>query len=405
MRIGIDASPASLRGSGTGRYAALLVRSLLDVDEEMNREEFRRYRIAPLPSRFPAWVLDALTRLWHVARLLAEEARARVRLAPGHRWRAWRHGFTAQSYVLYGLATRPVHDYLSDVARTRTHRINGPFNHLFRNKLVFGHVMERFGVPQAPAHALLHRGSVQPLDASPPSDQPAAWLRELLDREGRLVLKPAFGGMGTGLLFLDSRDGEVTVNGVDSSLDAACELIDPLEPYLVAGFVEQGAYAARVYARTTNTIRLLTLWDDVTGAPFVAAAAHRFGTARSFPVDNFHAGWGGLSARLDVETGELGAAITLSTDGRVCGYEQHPESGAPIRGVRVPFWSETVAVILRAATHLAYAPAIGWDLVITDRGGCCLEANSPPGPAVWQVHQPLLADMRVRRFYQRHHII
>lgn len=34
MRIGIDASLASLRGSGTGRYAALLVRSLLDVDQE-----------------------------------------------------------------------------------------------------------------------------------------------------------------------------------------------------------------------------------------------------------------------------------------------------------------------------------------------------------------------------------
>ena len=44
-------------------------------------------------------------------------------------------------------------------------------------------------------------------------------------------------------------------------------------------------------------------------------------------------------------------------------------------------------------------PLIGWDMLMTDDGYSILEANSPPGITVWQVHAPLLRDPRVARFF------
>jgi hypothetical protein len=61
--------------------------------------------------------------------------------------------------------------------------------------------------------------------------------------------------------------------------------------------------------------------------------------------------------------------------------------------------------VLAAAARLPEAPAIGWDLVVTEAGCCFLECNTPPSVGVWQVHAPLLADPRVRRFYEEYGII
>ena len=56
--------------------------------------------------------------------------------------------------------------------------------------------------------------------------------------------------------------------------------------------------------------------------------------------------------------------------------------------------------LLDAARCLPEAPLIGWDVLMTDGGYSILEANSPPGVSVWQVHAPLLADPRVARFFR-----
>src|SRR5262245_8360167 len=255
-----------------------------------------RYRVTPVPSRFPERTLDVLTHLWYLMLLMTSEARTSVRLSPRHRWRAWRAGFSSQSYEVYGLATRPHTDYLSDWAQTRVFRVNGPFNALFRNKLVFARLLEHFGVPHAPAGELLHRGLVHCLDGGGSSRDLDSWLRTRGTGERAVVLKPAFGGGGGGIIFLRATEVGFTINGVAASGAEVGRLLQPLEHYLVTTLVEQGEYARRIYPPTINTVRLLTLWDDDTGRPFVAAAAHRFGNARSFPVDNFHAGRGGLSA-------------------------------------------------------------------------------------------------------------
>ena len=46
------------------------------------------------------------------------------------RWRGWRHGFGAKSYVIYDLDAHDPRQYLTDYATMfRIEHVNGPFTH------------------------------------------------------------------------------------------------------------------------------------------------------------------------------------------------------------------------------------------------------------------------------------
>jgi len=366
---------------------------------------YAAYRIEP--PRPPAAPRIKAVLIWtaRMLRLVRGELRSPIPLPLAKRWRGWRHGFGAKSYVIYDLDAHDPRLYLSDYAtRFRIEHVNGPFNALVGNKLAFARIMALHGLRHPRVHAFLDRGSVHDLDGARPPARVGDWLAGRLEAGGTLVLKPATGGEGRGIIFLGRGPAGLSLNGVPAAADAAA-FLSTLRRYLITELARQADYAARIYPETTNTVRILTLWDLEIGAPFIAAAAHRFGTARSAPVDNWHGGWGGLSARIDPGSGMLGPGATLSETGRLCWHERHPESGAPIAGVRVEHWAETAATVLGAAARLPEAPAIGWDLVVTGEGCSFLEGNSPPGAFVWQVHAPLLADPRVRRFYEAHGVV
>jgi len=365
-----------------------------------------RYRIAPVAAprapRFKA-LLAWGSRVLRFAR--AELKSVDLSLSVADRWRALRLGFSATSYVLYQLATRDSRDFVSDFdVRLRSDRVNGLFNAIVRNKLVFARTMALHGFRHPRVHAWLDRGQVHDLEARKPAESAGEWLARLQPGERR-VLKPVAEGQGQGIIFLCRTAQGFALNDVAVALDEVAALLSELRRYLITDFAVQAPYAAALYPETTNTVRVLTLWDLALSRPFIAAASQRVGSSRSAPVDNFHSGRGGLSARIDVETGRLGPGATLSGAGQLSWHERHPESGAPIAGVRVEGWEELAASVLAAAARLPEAPAIGWDLVMTEAGCCFLEGNTPPGLSVWQVHGPLLADPRARRFYEAHGVI
>ncbi|HXJ83395.1 MAG TPA: sugar-transfer associated ATP-grasp domain-containing protein [Candidatus Methylomirabilis sp.] len=371
----------------------------------MPPELLARYRIAPIERPRAPRLKALLTQGSRVLRLAGEELRADLPLSLADRWRGWRNGFGANSFILYQLERRDPGDYLSDYAvRLRSDRANGLFNAVVRNKLVFARTMALFGLRHPRVYAWLDRGRVHDLERHIGESRARDWLTGL-EQGQRRVLKPVAEGQGQGIVFLARDARGLSVNDVAIALDDLDAFLLALRGYLITDFVVQAPYAAAIYPGTTNTVRVLTLWDMDLGRPFIAAAVHRFGSSRSAPVDNFHAGRGGLSARIDPASGWLGPGATLSDANRLSWHDHHPESGAPIAGIRVEGWTETADSVLMAAARLPEAPAIGWDLVITEAGCCFLEGNSPPGVQVWQVHGPLLADPRVRRFYEAHGII
>ncbi|OMH25729.1 sugar-transfer associated ATP-grasp domain-containing protein [Motiliproteus sp. MSK22-1] len=101
------------------------------------------------------------------------------------------------------------------------------------------------------------------------------------------------------------------------------------------------------------------------------------GAAFKMPVgegvaDNFAAG--GIASPIDLETGELGMAVAKKCLGD--SYCQHPDTGAPIIGRKLPYWQETVALIKRAHQQVADYVFLGWDIGLSKDGPVILETNS-----------------------------
>jgi hypothetical protein len=105
-------------------------------------------------------------------------------------------------------------------------------------------------------------------------------------------------------------------------------------------------------------------------------AVLRMARAPGIVVDNFHAG--GIAARVDLQTGEVGPATDLGTNRGTQWWETHPVTGARIRGRRVPMWDEVIDLVLRAHAAFPDQIVIGWDVAILRYGPRLIEGNKSP---------------------------
>ncbi|MEF8863318.1 MAG: sugar-transfer associated ATP-grasp domain-containing protein [Haloarculaceae archaeon] len=230
----------------------------------------------------------------------------------------------------------------------------------------------------------------------------AAWIESHLEAAGALILKPIYGQGGQDIFVcrFDSEHG-YCVNGEPRTAEEFASLIEGLEENLATEFVEQAGYAEELYPASTNTLRILTLWDYDRDEPFVAGAVHRIGTDASAPVENWSRG--GLSAEIR-DDGLLSAAAGWeSTAGELRWCDVHPDTGGRIEWREVPGWSAVRDRVLEMAGEFPYLPRLGWDVVITGDGEFrVLEINAHAGIKTLQVHRPHLEDPRVRRFYEYH---
>jgi hypothetical protein len=366
-------------------------------------DPFQRFRI-PANRRDRGTVELELRGLVRLARALREEVGTPFRVPWRARVAALRRGFTSMAAVLYQLAEGDPALYMPDlVFALRGYKLNGFLNPVVGNKLVLARILASHDVPHPPVRAMVVHGRLHDADGSLGDDVGAA-LAALASRSSALVFRPDWSGGGEGVFFVRREAGVWSINGIAADLADVRALVAALDRYVVTEFVEQAAYAREIFPRTANTLRVLTLWDRNEG-PFVAAAVHRFGTSRSAPIDNWHQGRGGLCTWVDCEAAVLGRSATLDEHLRLEWRDHHPETGRAIAGVAIPHLADTLAGIVRAARCLPGAPCIGWDVIVTDRGFSILEANSPPGLFVWQVHAPLLAEPRAARFFASRGIV
>ena len=120
-------------------------------------------------------------------------------------------------------------------------------------------------------------------------------------------------------------------------------------------------------------------------------------------MDNFSLG--GIAALVDTKTGRLSESLQVSPTGRPKPMPHHPDTGAAIDGAVIPEWPDVVNRVLSLAAEHSYLPYVGWDVVVTDDGIRMLEGNANTGMHLLQVHGPLLADSRIRRFYEQRGLI
>ncbi len=354
------------------------------------------------------WRVMAARTAWQTltALIRSEVANGRSELPWGHRLRAYRHGMTTETYVLYDLRNKEseaIRLYVNDFDRIiKPGRIDGWFKHILQDKLVFAASLAFFDLDVVPEiFGTIFGGTINwrnPIISNPS-------LSELLARERRLILKPIRGEGGGGVFLLQQESGVILANGKPISKAQLDSRIARLDAYLIQRAVTQAAYSAQIFPSSVNTIRIVTMRDAHTGNPFIAAAAHRFGTKESMPVDNVDKG--GLSAHIDVASGRLGKALPYLRKGvGMTWHETHPDTGAALSGVEIPRWGEIKGEVLAIADRFPQLPIIGWDAVIdTQHKLVILEGNVKPALRILQMHGPLLADPRVRDFYRRHGVI
>ena len=364
------------------------------------KNEFEHLGIRP--NQRPSGNLEIQMRCAvRVFRAVLAEARSKQGLPWKQRLRAWKTGFSSKSWAMYNLAENDPYLYIADLrGALNSYRINGFFNPIIGNKLVLSRLLDGSRIPHPRVVSNMIRGQLFEEDASFEADLPKALCRTL-ERYPRQVFRPTWSGSGEGVFFLSQDSDGLRLNGRKITLESACALLARLDRYLATEFLQQAGYASNIYHDSTNTLRVLSLWDFPHGGPYIAALAHRFGSKRTGLTDHYHGGYGGLSASVDLQTCTLGKAATQSGNNQLVWTSSHPESGQPIEGVVIPGLKPCIEGLVQAASRFPFCPLIGWDVVITESGYSVLEANTQPALTALQVHEPLLKDPRNRRFFQR----
>lgn len=228
------------------------------------------------------------------------------------------------------------------------------------------------------------------------SDTASAILSLLYSKE-RLVVKMKRGSGGNYVYICTKTNGGVTINGSDLTESEFMQFIAGLDGYLVQEYVDQAGYLDNINPNSANTIRILTIHPEG-GSPFIAVAVQRMGTSKSRGFDNFSQG--GLSAEINIKTGELSKAVRPENSMKPYWYDTHPNTGTQIEGYEIPEWDAICDQLLQIARSLPEVKYAGWDVLITEPGEFILiEANSQSDVDLLQVHKPLLADDNVREFY------
>ncbi|WP_166354821.1 sugar-transfer associated ATP-grasp domain-containing protein [Phytoactinopolyspora limicola] len=314
------------------------------------------------------------------------------------RW--WIKGFLSRSAILYDLDHNDPAEYVSDLQRVyRTKRmVHERLQDVINNKLTTHLLLGTMDIRSAELLGVYWRRAVHRFPGEERVELPVYLTRMRIAQQ--VFFKVLSGAEGKNI-FAVKRVDEATwaVNGVAKDLDETVGVFYVQNrPLIVEEGLEQHAKQHALYPHAVNTIRVLTMIDVTNGhTPFIATAVQRIGTDGSAPADNWSRG--GLSAKIDLDTGQLGRATRLPQGDTVEWFDAHPDTGAPISGVEVPYWSEVRDLVLHSARVLSFMEYIGWDIVVTPDGPVVLEANINTGMNVLQAHQPLFTDRRARAYY------
>ena len=292
------------------------------------------------------------------------------------------NGITAANYYAYGLHRASVswkdkQAYIGDFDRWRWQLTANALTYRFvtGDKLVFCRYMTAVGVPLPRFLGAIGPGGRAETGESLESDSEVrTWLEDKAIQD--VVLKPACGGHGAGVLVLGQRlHGTLQWERVPSGHITCDELLAhirslrPDQPrFIVQERLRPHPCLAVFSPDVVHTARVLTLLDSNVE---ILLATLRIGLGHS-PVDNFSRG--NLAAPIELNTGRLGKAV-LSRDQSLVRLATHPVTGAPIEGGVIPDWEEALAALRTAAMAVPFDPLLAWDVAFSSRGPVVIEAN------------------------------
>ena len=310
---------------------------------------------------------------------------ARILFAPDHfhvgLWNRLRWAVTdcymCDQVHLYRLNEGTRDQYLSEFDWYRSRVINHPYDTMLNNKVLCAQMLEPFANVPTVLYFTEKGHIVRAQDAHGWATQDE--VLEAIRREGRTFIKPVSSGKGKGVHLLGYADGAYSVDLAPASEQDIRALISGND-WHICRYAEQGAFLNGIFPDTSNTVRAITMRDPATGEYRLFFAVLRIGTRSTIPVDN--GSKGGLVAKIDLATGELSEARSIQADVHM---DTHPDTGAAIKGARIPNWDKVERELVELAAHFPFIEFVAWDILLGDDGFSVIEANASSGVNIIQV--------------------
>jgi alpha-L-glutamate ligase-like protein len=207
-------------------------------------------------------------------------------------------------------------------------------------------------------------------------------LRDYLGDREDFVIKPNRGAAGRGVLVVVGREGPNYVRHNSEPLR-----LEQLRQHLsdiLSGMYSLGGRPDR--AMLQQRVRLHPAFAPIAykGIPDIrvilyrhqpAMAMLRLPTRQSNGRANLHQG--GIGAGVDLDSGVTHQAVQGNRR-----IQNHPDTGASVLGMRVPYWRQVLDMACRVAEAVGLG-YIGVDIVVDETlGPMLLEANARPGLAI-----------------------
>ncbi len=188
-------------------------------------------------------------------------------------------------------------------------------------------------------------------------------LRRLAEGTGKIVYKPNCKGQGKGVRVLPCAD--------EAEAIAALELIRSSADGIIEEYIVQHDALARVNPGAVSIIRFYTVCAPSGSYLFAPVLT----TAINKEISN--GCQDALTAMIDIRTGEV---VTDAVDqNKFTEHEAHPVTGTVFKGLKMPFWEESIEMMRSAVPLASKISNIGWDVAVTENGPLIIEANTIPG--------------------------
>jgi len=187
---------------------------------------------------------------------------------------------------------------------------------------------------------------------------------------GKIVVKDALGQCGWDVEILKRADHD------EASL---LKYMKSKGFNLAEEFIIQHPEISRLSDSGVNTVRIIT---QVTKDNQVEILGARMRISVNTWVDNLASG--NIAAPVDLETGRLNGPAVYS-DITKPKEITHPVSGIELVGYQIPLWGQCLDLVKRAALHRPENRAVGWDVVLTEKGPELLEGNHNWCKILWQI--------------------
>ena len=241
---------------------------------------------------------------------------------------------------------------------------------LVDDKLRLQALCRRIGVPTAATYAEISYHSM------------LRHLEDYLGNHDDFVIKPNRGSAGRGIWVIRGRQNGryLRHNGEVLRLDQIRQHLSDI----LSGMYSLGARPDKAIVQQRVRLHAAFAAISYRGIPDVrivlyrnepAMAMLRLPTKQSNGRANLHQG--GIGAGVDLASG-----ITHHAVARNRMVDEHPDTGVPVIGMRVPYWREVLEMSRRVAEAIGLG-YVGVDIVVdAEQGPLLLEANARPGLAI-----------------------